>query len=245
MTDFFKNPNLPDRNVTLAICGRHNEVVTDFIHSFGIELIFTEDCLSVDKPIINHADIVVHHAGGKNIIIDKLQHELYKILKSIGMTVIKTDRAVACPYPQDCILNCLKINDALFCKENIIDNTIANAYNDYKIANVNQGYCKCSTLLLNDRSFITDDISIYNKGKELSFNCILISKGDIKLNGYDYGFIGGASAKISNDEIVFFGDITKHKDFTLIDSFIKKLNMKYFYSDEFPLTDIGGLIQLK
>ena len=39
---------------------------------------------------------------------------------------------------------------------------------------------------------------------------LLISSGDIKLEGYDYGLIGGASGKISDNTVVFFGNAEMH-----------------------------------
>ena len=79
--------------------------------------------------------------------------------------------------------------------------------------------------------------------KENGFDCLLIAKGDVSLPGHEYGFIGGASAKISESEVLFFGDITKHRDYKKIADFIKKYGYEIISLD-FPLTDFGGIIPI-
>ena len=70
-----------------------------------------------------------------------------------------------------------------------------------------------------------------------------ISKGSVYLPGFDYGFIGGASGKIADDEIIFNGDISKHPDYKNIMSFLCKHNVKAV-SFKDKLEDIGSIIPI-
>ena len=115
---------------------------------------------------------------------------------------------------------------------------------DMQKIKVNQGYCKCSTLVVKENALITDDESIYHKMRENGTEALLVSKGDIFLKEHDYGFIGGASGKISNDTIVFFGNIFLHRDSEMIISFIREHGCSYLCTDNGPLRDIGGIIPL-
>ena len=109
--------------------------------------------------------------------------------------------------------------------------------------NVNQGYAKCSTVIFADRAAITEDESIYKAMSSNGTDCLLIRKGYVRLDGFDYGFIGGASAvDEENKTIIFFGDIEKHPDYSLIKSFIEKYAYSIEYIREKPLTDVGGAI---
>ncbi|MBR5437447.1 MAG: hypothetical protein IKV21_00875, partial [Clostridia bacterium] len=99
-------------------------------------------------------------------------------------------------------------------------------------------------LVIDERSVITDDESIARKLRENGFDCLLIRKGDISLEGHGYGFIGGASGKISENEIIFFGDVTRHRDYESIRDFICERKMETIKFD-FPLTDFGGIIPIK
>ena len=60
--------------------------------------------------------------------------------------------------------------------------------------------------------------------------------------GFDYGFIGGCSAKIGNT-IFFFGNIKSHSDYEIIKTFIINHNSKLeILYESIPLTDIGGAV---
>ena len=109
-----------------------------------------------------------------------------------------------------------------------------------EIIHVPQGYTKCSTLIIDENSIITSDIGIYNSCYS-KLDVLLIEKGHIKLQGFDYGFIGGASGRIG-DTIIFNGDITKHPDYEKIAAFIESRNLKIKYFTEYPLEDIGSII---
>ena len=65
----------------------------------------------------------------------------------------------------------------------------------------------------------------------------------VKLAGYSYGFIGGASGVVDN-KVYFFGDIKKHPDCDAIcDAITNEGFIPVSLSDE-PLRDLGGIISL-
>lgn len=246
MTKFIETPNLPSKKVSLAICGNISENISRFIKKQGIELFFSDNNKYLDSRVSAHCDMNVHHLGAEKILLDTSQEKLAETLSKIKMRLSFSTQPVRSPYSTECIFNCFEIGDYLFCKlgntdEKIIKYAISR---NKKIVNVKQGYCKCSTLILTNNSFITDDDGIYLKGKENSLDCLKINKGDILLNGYKYGFIGGASAMIDKNTVLFFGDVTKHSSFNQIDTFLKGRNIKYIYTNEFMLTDIGGIIPI-
>ena len=70
---------------------------------------------------------------------------------------------------------------------------------------------------------------------------MFITKGLVKLSGYNYGFIGGASVYLNPENtLLFFGDITKHVDYNNIKFFCDKNNIKIDYIPQIHLEDIGG-----
>ena len=74
---------------------------------------------------------------------------------------------------------------------------------------------------------------------------MLLAKGFVELCGYEYGFIGGASAYIPEEKtLLFLGDITKHPDFEKIMDFCEKIAVKVKWIDNLPLKDIGGIVKL-
>lgn len=150
-------------------------------------------------------------------------------------------------YPENVILNFLYFKNCLFGKIDAIDNSVKEYCfsNNIKIVNVNQGYCRCSTLVISDNAVITADKSIESAIKSEGTDVLRISEGHIRLEGFDYGFIGGASAEIDGT-IYFLGNIKSHPDYNIIKKFIYEHNKKIkILCQEMPLTDIGGLVKME
>lgn len=149
-------------------------------------------------------------------------------------------------YPYNVLLNCLYFNDKLYGKLTAVDDSVI-AYckqNGIETVNVNQGYTRCSTLVISEKAAITADKSIEKALKNDGAEVLLISPGNIVLEGFDYGFIGGAGFA-DNRTVYFFGDITKHPDFVKISAFTEKYNSKIeILCQKQPLTDIGGAVLL-
>lgn len=111
-----------------------------------------------------------------------------------------------------------------------------------KLIDVNQGYTKCNTVVVDDNSVITSDVSVFRAAKNHGVDVLMISKGFVNLSGFEYGFLGGASGRVDN-EIVFCGNLSVHPDFNSIARFIYERDVGIKYFSSFLLTDIGSIIQ--
>ena len=110
------------------------------------------------------------------------------------------------------------------------------------LIDVKQGYSKCSTVIVDESAIITYDKGIAKACKPYEdLKVLLIEPGHIRLDGFDTGFIGGASGRLGN-EIVFNGDLTKHPDFFKIIGFIDGRNLKCNWIPYYELTDIGSIL---
>lgn len=150
-------------------------------------------------------------------------------------------------YPEDILLNFLYLNNTLYGKLSAIDKNLLDycKENNIKTVNINQGYARCSTLVLNEKALITSDLSIEKALKKDGVEVLLISSGNIILDGYDYGFIGGASGKIDENTVVFLGNITNHPDYRRIENFCENHNISIkIICKDMPLTDIGGIVKI-
>lgn len=109
------------------------------------------------------------------------------------------------------------------------------------VIDVKQGYALCSTLKT-ERFAITADKHLHNVLADNNCETLLISGENIRLNGYDCGFIGGASCVIEKlKTIVFFGNLEMHPDFLRIKKFIENFGYKLMYPKDIPLEDFGGI----
>ena len=244
MMKLIDKPNLPMGKVTTLICGTDDEAILSFFAEKGITVIKNAPNLNIDTAVSTHADMAAVHLGGKNIIVCKSQTELLKKLESLGFNAIESENEVAGAYPKDIGLNFAFIGNRIFGNFSYADKALLNATEKHERVDVKQGYCKCSVLVVNENALITDDEGIHRKASEKGIDALLVSKGDIALDGHPYGFIGGASGKISNDRILFFGDVEKHRNFSEISSFLSKHGCSYECTDKGALRDIGGIVSV-
>ena len=111
--------------------------------------------------------------------------------------------------------------------------------NGYELIDVKQGYAGCTTLVLNENNAVTGDPSIKIAMEKSGINVLFIDEDNIRLPGYNKGFIGGASLVI-NDTVYFFGDVKKLSEYSKISSFISSLKMKEISILSGDVVDFGG-----
>lgn len=218
----------------------------EFLYSLknaGHKIICTDCIENLLLPEQKHADMQVLSINDTVFILKECKN-LNVNLKQYSP--IECDKIIGKTYPQNILLNFLFINNILFGKIDFIDNNLKTFCNDNKIKmiNVNQGYCRCSTLAISSNAAITADESIYKALSENGVEVLKISAGNIKLDGFDYGFIGGASGVV-DENVLFFGNIEKHPDYKIIKDFCSKHNKNInIISPQLPLTDIGGIVKI-
>ncbi len=214
----------------------------------NIRLIKTTYCKNTYDAIKYHPDISVCKLDNNNIVVAPNVYEYYKdILSCHNFNVLKGYSDIQYKYPFNihynvAILGKYAVHNFKYTDKNILEYIEKN--NIQKI-NVKQGYSKCSICILDENSIITSDEGIYNECIKYDIDCLLIRKGHIDLFDMNYGFIGGCSGLISNNEIAFYGDIIKHPDYEKILNFVSSKNKKIIsLSDEY-LLDLGSIIPLK
>lgn len=151
---------------------------------------------------------------------------------------------VAKDYPQNVRLNCLFLGGKLYGKMDAADASVLAFCREKGIplVHVKQGYTRCSSLVIGDKAVITADKTIAKALKADGAEVLSIQPGHIRLEGFEYGFIGG-SGFFDNGTTYFFGNITKHPDYERIKVFCAKYNSKIeILNREEPLTDIGGVV---
>lgn len=239
---FSVNPNLPQSKVKAAILSGTDNIIVDFVKSFGINVYYTEKNTAIDSAIAFHADINTFYFGNGDILIDSSQNCLINILEEKGFNVTQVTESVKGKYPNDCKLNCAALDGKLIARVKSAEKAILDLYEPQSVIDVNQGYARCSVCIVNENSIITDDPSIHKSCRNKAIESLLIEKGDVRLSGHNYGFIGGASMLIDKNKLIFFGDIRKHRNYKEIDCFLKKLSCEYCFLPDYDLTDIGGAV---
>ncbi len=218
----------------LFISSKTPESIKSMLKNIGFSLVMLPPEPSLPEPVSSHADMLIF----ENIV----QKDYYFSNKDLfeGYNVTLTDEKFGTEYPKDILLNAFVFKDTVFGRSDAISIEIIKLYP--KVANLRQGYAKCSTLLFGDNA-VTADRNIADTLTEHGCNVLLIQPGHISLPGYDYGFIGGASFVYDN-KVIFFGNIEEHPDYIKIRDFIGEAGYEIIYKKNTPLTDLGSAVVL-
>lgn len=193
------------------------------------------------KPVSNHPDMNICVIDD-TVFLPK-NSPIFNEVSKLKANIITISEDFGNKYPFDVPLNCKVIEDFVILNSKTVSKEILKyCTENKKIIDVNQGYAACSTLAVSTNVIITADKGIYNALTKENLSPLLINQGYIKIDKYDYGFIGGASGVI-DDTLYFFGDITTHPDYVKIKNYLTENNVKFKYFDG-ELLDIGGVIKI-
>lgn len=239
------NPNLPQDNAKIVVMSTNKKVLVKRVEELGIKVLSSEN---LSKLLIfeqYHTDLQFLHYNKDTVFVLKECTSLKESLKKYFPNVIEISQSVDKDYPNNVMLNCVVLNDKLICNtKTIADEVLQMAIKDnLKIINVNQGYTKCSTCIINENTIITSDKSIYKSCRN-EMDVLLIRQGYIELTGTDYGFIGGSSFKYNRNKLVFTGNIELHPDYESIKSFVENHNVELLSLTENTMIDIGSIIPI-
>jgi len=205
-----------------------NLQLKDYLKSRGYALELVSSSGIVDEGISNHPDIFLCKMGASD------NAPIFFAEKSdLGRD-----------YPADVAFNAVCtgkyfIHNLAATNEKLL---LAAKEMGMTLINVRQGYTKCSVVVVDETSIITYDegiIAACSKYPELSV--LRVAPGFVRLDGYDTGFIGGASGRVGN-EVIFHGDLFAHPDFTAIVDFIERRGLVCKWFPQFKLTDIGSIL---
>ncbi|MBQ6570472.1 MAG: hypothetical protein IJL87_09500 [Clostridia bacterium] len=209
-------------------CFADKELIKYFLNlNYSIELSAEKNC--VYKQIAAHPDVFMCKLG-----TDPNSQLLYA-----------EDGEVGEKYPADIAFNAVCTGKFFIHNLRYTNKRLQKAIKQMNLTeiNVNQGYTKCSTVIVDDCSFITEDEGLYSVLRGIpGISVLKVSKGYVKLDGFTYGFLGGASGRVG-DTIVFNGNLSAHPDFEKISSFINSKGLKIMNFESYPLTDIGSIIE--
>lgn len=222
------------------------------LNTLGYNTVICEANDSLDSAVRSHADCALFTPDGNTYFTGENNYNNIVNILTKGECKEKEKKAIykvydiKSPYPGDVKLNAKTFGRKILCNRNHISREIADfaENNGFELMHCNQGYAACSTVKLNDYAAITDDESVYNTLSANGIDTIIVSKGSVKLNGFDYGFIGGCCGTIENNLIIFTGSIDRHCDSEKIKTFLIKHGMNYFCLTDGDLIDIGGIIAL-
>lgn len=243
-----RNPFIPIEFANVVIVdGRIYDSSYEVFNKMNIKVIPTIACKEVQEPISYHPDIVLHPINHNTLIVAPNVFEYYfDNLSKLGIKIIPGEKKLDKEYPGDIAYNVGRIHNFAIHNFKYTDEKLKYYLKkeNVEFINVKQGYSKCSIAIVDKKAIITSDYPIYEKLIALGIDVLLIKPGYIRLDGYDYGFIGGTCGNLSKSNIVFSGKFSKHPDEEKITKFLKKYNKKVVWLRDEEALDVGTIISL-
>ncbi|WP_446897589.1 DUF6873 family GME fold protein [Clostridium sp. LBM24168] len=207
----------------------------------GAKIIICPPCKDLYNEVCGHPDMLLHFIDKTTAVVHKnIDKNFVKKLNNIGISVILSKNSLTDKYPNDIILNALNLPRLFVHNLKYTDYALLNNIEYKKFINVNQGYTKCSSAVIDANSIITSDTSIYTALLKEDVDVLKIPPGDILLPGFNYGFIGGCCGTFDN-YVVFFGDLNYYCYAEKVFAFLEKHNMKTIFLKNGKLTDRGSI----
>lgn len=249
MMKFVENPNLPVCADIVIIGEKYCKILQNGIKSLGINALFMPDNPYVDPRLSGHADLSVLHLGGDRLLLAPYlkRSSFSQQLEDRGFDIRFADIEQSALYPNDAQMNmCILGNKVIYNPQTGSDAIVKylTIGNGAIQVSSRQGYSRCSVCVVNDNAIITADEGICRSAKAHGVDVLKIRPGYIDLPGFDYGFIGGASFKLSDTKLAFTGGLDKHPDAERIIEFASLHNIDMVYITDKPAFDIGGAIPI-
>ncbi len=244
--EYINNANLPEKSVQYVLLAPDCPPgIVQSLENYGITPIFSITNNDISDTTKTHPDMNVVHLGKNRFICAKNAFEFYQTaLPKAEIIAIST--TICSPYPQDVLLNAALINERLFCNEKFMAKELLDAARTVgqTVVSVKQGYTKCNIAIVNDNAIMTEDIDIYKTAVALKMDALYIQPGKVTLNGYPYGFIGGACGKLSKDILAVTGNLDAFPEKQDISSFCRAHGVEIIQLSENMPCDIGSIIPI-
>lgn len=241
---FVVTPNLPENADAVIVSADTPQEILSSLHSFGIDTIPAPRLNDTLNPVINHPDAGIVHINSEKFVCSPETYSYYKnVFWGAGANLICGDTSINGKYPGDAAYNIAIVSNHTFLNTKNVDNVLFDHIKGNFI-NIKQGYAKCSICIVDENSIITEDEGITVAALANNINVLKISKGQVRLDGFEYGFIGGCSGKLAKNILAFAGDVTKHTDYIRIRDFCLKKGVEVISLGKGVLTDIGSILPI-
>lgn len=243
-----EKPNLPEMADTILIGEKYFKILEKPLEKLGINAVSVPGNGFVDPRLSSHGDLSVLHMGSNVLWLAPhlRQSRFADRLIAMGFALDYPDISQSATYPGDAQLNVCICGKYAACNlsivpAEIVSNLIASGF---EIIDCRQGYARCSVCIVTEGAIITADRGVEAVAREAGLDVLLIEPGYIALDGFDYGFIGGSSFKISRGKLAFTGSLDEHPNKNDILRFLKAHEVEAVYLTERPIFDIGSGIPI-
>lgn len=191
------------------------------------------------RGLDTHPDILTHPLPSGEIVVDRDNFEYYKKIFP-DKKILPSHSILSKEYPKDVPQNAFTFKNYFIHNLKFTDKVLLDYYKNsgYEMIDIKQGYGKCSSLVTED-FIITSDGGIYESLRDF-IPIYKIKHGEIRLQNFNYGFIGGATGVLGK-KIFFTGDFSHHSSHEEILKIIKKYNYEIEILSKDQIEDFGSI----
>ncbi len=242
MLRFVEKPHLPQGRARRLILGKkYKSVLENTLLRRNIEPIWLKNNDFVDERLSGHCDLMAAHLGNNVLAV---QESIVRDCENIhNIELLKIPTPTKPEYPHDAALNFCIVGDKLIYNPKTADASVINRLKLNLLA-CRQGYTKCSVCVVDEASIITADNKIAQIAMSAGMSVLYVKEDLAALDGFEHGFIGGASFKISRNEMAFTGVINDAGEKHRIESFLNERGISAVYLTLERLFDIGSAIPI-
>lgn len=189
----------------------------------------------VEETLHGHPDLFLAQINESFVLAPNSPKYVVEYFKSHTIPYQFGEKTVGFSYPEIARYNISANQKYILCNSSICDSHILKLSENLKIISVKQGFCRCSTLILNSDIFITSDKGIAQALEKQKLKVHLFSDENILLSGYKHGLLGGClGIDEENRRIIVSGSLD-----TLLEG--KQLRL-LFQNSAYDLLELGNTV---
>lgn len=195
------------------------------------------------SPVASHPDMLLWIC--ERVVVTYADYlsvakSVFDFLEELGYTVVTEKKSPGSTYPHDIALNCALVGNKIIANQKHMSEKIRDIAREKGLQTVavKQGYAKCSTVTVSDDAIITADPSIAEAAAAAGVYVLKICPDHVSLDGYNTGFLGGASG-YTQTEVIFCGNLDDHPDVQAIKNFCSDHKKNAVSLGSTPLYDYG------
>ena len=242
---FVETPNLPQSPVKAVIVGEKYSILSEPLANLGITPIYVPNSQILSEYENSHADMLVCHLKGRELALcGEIYDSFVSKYTDFGFLFVQGSAHTGNEYPSDVSYNLLVFGNRYIGRGDVADSELVKHLNrhGFEECRVRQGYAKCSVCIVTESAVITADSGIATALAATGTEVLKISAGGIDLPGCNYGFIGGASGKISKHKLAFTGRLDNHPDIEQILRFLEIHGVEPVWLTDLPCFDVGSIL---
>lgn len=207
-------------------------------------IIKTKQLMNIEGSLALHTDIQLHKASDDTAFCPPEVYEYYRRQLPAHIKLYMGNKNPDRTYPGDCAYNISQFGKNVIANTKSADKIIMKYYteNGYNIIHVNQGYAACNIQIIGN-TLLTEDVGIHNiiTVNNIAEQSVLLPKGEVILEGFPYGFIGG-TAGVADNKLYWYGSAEKCSYSKILRETAKKEGIENIFLSDTALHDFGGIV---